>query len=351
LRMMARLLAPAMRRLFPEIPTEHPAMGAMIMNISANMLGLGNAATPFGVRAMEALATLTPTTGIATRSMIMFLAINTSCITLFPTGVIALRMAVGSHHAAAIMHTTLVASGCAMVTAIVSVFLLQRWYQASEPEIITPQDYQSDTAPQEQHAAYPAWGVILFLISFAALLIVLTQGGPSASAWVVPCMTMGFLTFGCLRKVAIYEQFVEGAKEGVQVALRIIPYLVTMLVCIGMLRASGALFVIAQFLSPVTNWIGLPAEALPLALMRPLSGSGSYGLLAGLLNDPNIGPDSYIGYLVSTLQGSTETTFYVMAVYFGAVKITKLRYAILAGLLADLGGILGSVLAVRWLLS
>jgi spore maturation protein SpmB len=160
----------------------------------------------------------------------------------------------------------------------------------------------------------------------------------------------GFLVFGKIRKVRIYESFVEGAKDGFQVALRIIPYLVAILVAVGMLRASGALDVMVSVLGPVTGKVGLPAEALPMALMRPLSGSGAYGVLASIIQDPAVGPDSYTGVLVSTLQGSTETTFYVLAVYFGAVQVRRVRHALAAGLTADLAGVAFAVLACSFLL-
>ena len=158
-----------------------------------------------------------------------------------------------------------------------------------------------------------------------------------------------FLVFGFIKKVRIYEMFVEGGKEGFQVALKIIPYLVAILVSVGMLRASGASDAFVQFIGKWTTVIGLPAEALPMALLRPLSGSGAYGVMASIINDPDIGPDSYIGYLVSTFQGSTETTFYVLAVYFGAVQIRRIRHSLAAALTADVAGILFAVLACYYL--
>jgi spore maturation protein SpmB len=160
---------------------------------------------------------------------------------------------------------------------------------------------------------------------------------------------ISLLGFGVIRKVPIYEMFVEGAKEGFQVAVRIIPYLVAILVAVGMLRSSGALHALVSWVGPVTAAFGLPGEALPMALLRPLSGSGAYGILASIIQDPSIGPDSYVGYLVSTFQGSTETTFYVLAVYFGAVQIKRVRHALAAALTADLAGIAGAVIACSFL--
>jgi spore maturation protein SpmB len=173
--------------------------------------------------------------------------------------------------------------------------------------------------------------------------------GRRISPWVIPGLLAGFLIFGLVRKVRVYEVFVEGAKDGFQVAVRIIPYLVAILVAVGMLRASGALEAMVSVLGPMTSRVGLPAEALPMALVRPLSGSGAYGILASIIQDPSLGPDSYTGYLVSTLQGSTETTFYVLAVYFGAVQVKRIRHALAAGLTGDLAGIAGAVAACTFL--
>jgi len=173
--------------------------------------------------------------------------------------------------------------------------------------------------------------------------------GKSISPWIIPGLMLGFLTFGVLRRVRVYEIFVEGAKEGFQVAIRIIPYLVAILVAVGMFRASGAMEAMVNILAGWTGKVGLPAEALPMAILRPLSGSGAYGIMASIINDPVIGPDSYTGYLVSTLQGSTETTFYVLAVYFGAVQVWRIRHALAAALTADLAGIFAAVVICSYL--
>ncbi len=188
-------------------------------------------------------------------------------------------------------------------------------------------------------------GVLIGIIPLAVVW------GKVISPWVIPALIMGFLGFGFLRKVRVYEVFVEGAKEGFQVAVKIIPYLVAILVAVGMFRASGAMDFMVSVLGPITGKIGLPAEALPMALLRPLSGSGAYGVLASLINDPAIGPDSYVGYLVSTLQGSTETTFYVIAVYFGAVQVRRVRHTLAAALTADAVGIIAAVAACSYLYS
>ena len=201
----------------------------------------------------------------------------------------------------------------------------------------------------ESFDAYPAWAGFLALgLLFAAIPLAVIFG-KAISPWLIPCLTIGSLAFGLVRRVRIYEVFVEGAKEGFQVAVKIIPYLVAILVVTGMLRASGAIDAAARTLGAWTAAAGLPPEGLLMAIMRPLSGSGAYGLLASIIKDPAIGPDSYTGYLVSTLQGSSETTFYVLAVYFGAVQIRRMRQALVAGLTAELIAVIAAVAICRYL--
>ncbi len=350
LKILARLIRPLMVRLFPEVPSDHPAMGAMILNMSANALGLGNAATPFGIRAMQELDRLNTRPGTATNAMALFLAVNTSSITLLPTGVIALRASAGSGDAAGILPTTLFATIGSTTVAIVAAKLYQRF--SPSPPSPAMADIPSKAGDQTEPAldgdeaqGYPLWVSITALAGLLAMVPLSVMYGRVISPWVIPGLMVFFLLFGALRKVRVYEVMVEGGKEGFQVALRIIPYLVAILVAVGMLRASGAMDMLVSVLSPVTAKLGLPAEALPMALMRPLSGSGAYGIMAAIINDPTIGPDSYTGYLVSTLQGSTETTFYVIAVYFGAVQIQRIRHTMAAALTADLAGIICAVIA------
>jgi spore maturation protein SpmA len=357
LTVIARLIRPLMARLFPEVPPEHPAMGAMILNLSANVLGLGNAATPFGIRAMQELNRLNPTPGTATDAMALFLAINTSSVTILPTGVIALRAAAGSADPAGILPTTLFATACSTATAIIAVKLLRRLTRKPLP---CPADAPPpagegpaeppELLPDTAQGAYPVWASVLALTGILALIPVTVAYGRSISPWILPGLMAGFLIFGLCRRVRVYEAFVDGAKDGFQVAVKIIPYLVAILVAVGMLRASGAMDLMVGALGPWTARVGLPAEALPMALMRPLSGSGAFAILASVINDPAIGPDSYTGYLVSTLQGCTETTFYVLAVYFGAVQVRRIRYTLAAGLIADLAGVAASVAACTYLL-
>ncbi len=354
LKILSRLIRPLMVRLFPDVPPDHPAMGAMILNLAANALGLGNAATPFGIRAMQELDRLNPHRGTATDAMVLFLAINTSSVTLLPTGVIALRAAAGSSDPAAILPTTLFATIGSTTVAVVAAKLYRRLAPVKSPSPEGPkpggrEEPLPDLPAEAVHEGYPLWASIAALGCLVALIPLAVWFGSVLSPWIIPLLMVGFLSFGWIRKVRVYEAFVEGAKEGFQVALRIIPYLVAILVAVGMLRASGALDAMVSFLGPVTGSFGLPAKALPMALLRPLSGSGAYGVLASLLQDPAVGPDSYTGMLVSTLQGSTETTFYVLAVYFGAVQVRRVRHALAAGLTADLAGVAFAVLACSFL--
>ena len=356
LTIIAKLIRPLMVRLFPEVPGNHPAMGAMILNFSANALGLGNAATPFGIRAMQELDKLNPRKGTASDSMALFLAINTSSITLLPTGVIALRAAAGSTSPAAILPTTLFATVCATIAAICAAKFYRRFFPIENYPIREHEDtgagigQQPTQTEQEEEAlpdsasdAYPGWVSALALVTILSLIPLSIVYGRVIAPWIIPGLMVFFLGFGVLRGVRIYEVFVEGAKDGFQVAVRIIPYLVAILVAVGMFRASGAMDVVVGSIGAWTERIGLPAEALPMALLRPLSGSGAYGILASIINDPSIGPDSYTGILVSTLQGSTETTFYVLAVYFGAIQVKRIRHTLAAALTADMVAVAAAV--------
>ena len=347
---IARTVRPLMVRLFPEVPADHPAMGAMILNISANVLGLGNAATPFGIRAMQELDSLNRHKGTATNAMVLFLAINTSSVTLLPTGVIALRAAAGSADPAGIVPTTLFATMISTTVAIVVAKLLEkRWAVPQGEGTEAEAKADGEALPVEASQAYPAWVSVAALGSIVLLIPLTIFYGKEIAPWIVPGLMVGLLAFGVYKRVRVYEAFVEGAKDGFQVALKIIPYLVAILVAVAMFRASGAMDAVVSPIAAVTTHFGLPAEAVPMALLRPLSGSGAYGILAATIQDPAIGPDSYTGYLVSTIQGSTETTFYVLAVYFGAVQIRRMRHALAAGLSADFAGIAAAVVACLYL--
>lgn len=349
LTVIAKLLRPVMTRLFPDVPADHPAMGAMIMNVSANVLGLGNAATPFGIRAMQELDKLNPVKGTATNAMALFLAINTSAVTLLPTGVVALRAAAGSQDPAGIVPTTLFATLCSTTVAIVMAKLLARRMPMPAAQERGAEEVHRQEPREEQETgevvsgAYPGWVSALVMVCFLGLIPLTIVWGKQIAPWIIPGLAVALLGYGFARRVRVYEAFVEGAKDGFQVAIRIIPYLVAILVAVGMFRVSGAMDLIITPLGALTGPLGLPADALPMALLRPLSGSGAYGILAAVLNDPALGPDSYTGYLVSTIQGSTETTFYVLAVYFGAVGVRKVRHALAAALCADVAGVAGAV--------
>ena len=371
LRLLARAIRPVMCRLFPDVPPDHPAMGAMIMNIAANMLGLGNAATPFGIKAMQELDKLNRTKGVATNAMVLFLAINTSGLALLPSGVVSVRAAEGSADPWGIVASTLFATTCATVCGVLAAKLLQRlpWFAAPPPDRAPAAD-DDPTAPTAPTAAVDSaalgpeptrravLGLAIFLVSGLAVLVVpalgmalLPDDHPAAAAlrgfsattgqWVIPVLIVSLLLFGRARGVKVYEGFIRGAREGFETGVRIIPYLVAILVAVGMFRASGAMEALTGAVGSVTAPIGLPGEALPMAIVRPLSGSGAFGLMAEILHTR--GPDTYLGYLVSTLNGSTETTFYVLAVYFGAIGVSRVRHAVAAGLTADVAGVVASV--------
>ncbi|WP_304129973.1 nucleoside recognition domain-containing protein [Ignavibacterium album] len=354
IKIIANFIKPVTRRIFPEIPPDHPAIGSMVMNISANMLGLGNAATPFGLKAMEELDTLNPNKGTATNSMITFLAINTAGLTLIPATAIAVRAAAGSSDPTIIIGTTMFAAFCSTLTGLTMAKLFHLISSGKEKFLETVKRNLKK---------------ILFIILVILSVIVLSSSGALKflsfifnemtfnlfkrtieiiSVIAIPVIIVSFIGFGAYKKVKVYEQFVEGAKEGFNIAVRIIPYLVAMLVAIAIFRAGGAMNNwLVPILKIVTDPLGMPAEALPMALMRPLSGSGSLGIMAEIMKVH--GPDSFIGILVSTFFGSTETTFYVLAVYFGAVNIKNTRYALPVGLIADVAGILAALFIVTLL--
>jgi len=354
LRAAARGVRPLMVRLFPDVPPEHPAMSAMIMNMAANMLGLGNAATPMGIKAMQELDELTPEEGTATDAMCLFLAINTSSVTLLPLGVITVRAAANAANPAAILVPTLFATVCSTLVAIVAAKILSR----RNPVGAVVDLAESLPAEEEKEAAAPAYSpaaggrifVWLAVLAFAGAVVYRLAAFPlperatdmlnGVSAWLIPVLIGFFLIYGYLKGVRIYETMTEGAKDGFLTAVKIIPFMVAIFVAIGMFRASGAMDLLITFFSPLTTRIGMPAEALSMALLRPLSGSGAFGLMSEIVARD---PDSFLSFLVSTMQGSTETTFYVLAVYFGAVGIRRTRHALPAALCADAAGILAAV--------
>jgi spore maturation protein SpmA len=366
LRHLARLLGPVLQRLFPGVPVHSPAMSAMILNIAANMLGLANAATPFGIKAMEELDKLNSERGTATNAMVLFLAINTSALAILPSGVVSMRASVGSEDAVGIFFPTWFASGCATLVGVTAAILLSRLpaFRRTEPGPVS-EAAASETvegagsAVDAPEALDPVpgrrWVGRLFWLALGALLgrfIWQHRTDPPfevlaaiTSAWMLPMVVAVLVMYGWTRGVRVYDSLVAGARQGFDVAVRIIPYLVAILVVVGMFRASGGIDLITTVLSPLTALIGLPAEALPMALLRPLTGSGAYAIMAEIMTES--GPDSVVGYMVSTFQGSTETTFYTLAVYYGAVGIRRTRHTVPACLLADTAGILGAVFIVN----
>lgn len=367
MRWIALRLAPVMRRLFPDVPADHPAMSAMLMNFTANMFGLGNAATPFGLKAMAELRRLNPVPGVASNPMILFLAINTSAITLMPpNGTIAVRAAAGSADPFAVWLPTLIATTCSTLAAVGVFYLLRdRKRYAVRPLENPPEDTPEEdfAIPEETdvlgaaRAPMELWrklvlvavGITLaagFSLGFADALERGSSGDAAREmlrAWLFPLLVSVLLLIGFAGRVRVYESAIAGAREGLSVVVRIIPYLVLILVAVGMFRASGALDLLIQVVDPVTRLIGIPGEVLPMALLRPLSGSGAFAVMSEIL--AQYGPDSFVGLLASTLQGSTETTFYVLTLYAGAAGVRDVRFALIACLCGDFAGLLGATAA------
>ena len=369
---LARALRPLLRFLFPEVPAEHPAMGAMVMNMAANILGLGNAATPLGLRAMKLLDSLNPHPGTATNAMCTFLAINTASIQLIPMTAIGVLAASGSKSPTAIVGTAILSSFTAACCAMVAVKLFAKLPifrapsvepapQTNQPQSVEPDD---SAAVSTEPAPLTTPGLIALLV-FVGFLIALfikmtfpqlfgdapTQPNTfiravtAVSVLAIPFLLAFIPLVASVRRVKVYEEFIEGAKEGFQTAVRIIPYLVAILVAIGMFRAAGGIEMLTKLLAPVLGFIGFPTELVPMAFMRPLSGSGSLGVLTDIAKTH--GADSLLARTAATIFGSTETTFYVLAVYFGSVGVKRTRHALAAGLVADAVGITVSVIICR----
>ena len=387
---IARGLRPVMRRLFPDVPAEHPAMGSMLMNMAANMLGLGNAATPLGLRAMRDLEALNPRPGVATNAMCTFLALNTSSVQLIPTTAIALLVAAGSTRPTAIVGTALLATLCAATVALITVKLLEKLPMFRLRPVAGVVDPRGETTFEGRTEARlsgataagvsdpgynegatmrtPTWGSVILIaltLFFAALFLrmvfpALFHVAPSAEATTqnvfvrsvnalsllaIPFLLSFFPTYAAVRGIKVYDEFVEGAKEGFGVILKIIPFLVTMLVAINMFKGAGGIELLARVLAPVLGPLNFSPDLLPLALMRPLSGGATLAILTDIIH--RLGPDSIVSLTAATIYGSTETTFYVAAVYFGSIGIKQTRHAIPAGLLADATGVVASVIICR----
>ncbi len=373
MQMIAHGLAPVMRRLFPSIPPDHPAMGAMIMNMAANMLGLGNAATPFGLKAMRELDSLNSRKGVSTDAMALFLAINTSGVAVLPLGVIAIRASLGSENAAGIFVPSILATMCSTIVAVIVAralagsmrFAPERFeaiVEDAEPasaplQAIAGLEQAEDVAATRQRlsplrALVLGGFALLIAVAFAIHLREVAAAAGTAAAlrgvansWLLPLLMAAIVLFGFSYRIGVYDSFIRGAREGFDIAVMIIPYLVAILVAVGMFRASGALDALVAALSPLTSLVGFPAEALPMALIRPLSGSGAMGVMTATMTEH--GPDSFVGYLVSVMNGSTETTFYVIALYFGSVRVRAVRHTLAACLAADAAGVMAALLWSR----
>jgi len=330
-RMMSKAVAPLFRRLFPDIPKDHPASGAIMMNIAANMLGLDNAATPLGLKAMKELQEINPEKDTASNPMIMFLVLNTSGLTIIPISIMVYRAQMGAADPSDIFVPILLSTFFSTLIGIIAVSLFQRIsllnravlaYLGGFTLFVSGIIWYFSTIPQEQVTTISsvAGNFILFFI------------------------IISFITLAVYRKVNVYETFIEGAKEGFWIAVKIIPYLVAILVAIGVFRASGAMEFLVEGIRNIVMALGGDGEfvgALPTALMKPLSGSGARGMMVDAMNQH--GADSFIGRLSCVFQGATDTTFYIIAVYFGSVSIRKTRYAVTAGLIADFAGVVAAI--------
>lgn len=333
IRIFGRLGSPLFTRLFPGVPKDHPAMGSIFMNVSANMLGLDNAATPLGLKAMQELQELNPEKDRATDAMIMFLVLNASGLCLIPISIIMYRAQAGATNPTDVFLPILVATFIATLVGIVALCLKQR-ISLRDPVLL-------------------AWlGGLTAIVG--ALVWFFSSLAPAEverySSFVANFLLFGvialFMGFGLFRRINLYDAFIDGAREGFQTAVKIIPYLVAILVAIGMFRASGAMDVITRAMESAVGALGFDAQwvgALPTALMKPLSGSGSRGMMVDLMS--TYGADSFVARVSAAIQGSTDTLFYVLAVYFGSVGVKRTRYAVGYGLLADVTGSVAGVLA------
>ena len=334
--LLARLLGPLFARLMPEVPRGHPALGLITMNFAANGLGLDNAATPIGLKAMRALQELNPSATVASNAQILFLVLNASSLTLLPVTIFMFRAEAGAQDPAMVFLPILLATTASTLAGLLSVAIVQR-LRLWDPVVL----------------AYLGGGALLLG------LFIGTLAGLSAAALTALSGLLGnlvlfgvivlFLLLGALRRVPVYECFIDGAKEGFEVAKSLLPYLVAMLCAIGVLRASGALDFGLEGIRWMAEWLGWDTrfvDALPTAMVKPFSGSAARAMMIETMQTH--GPDSFAGLLAATIQGSTETTFYVLAVYFGAVGIQRARHAVGCALLAEFSGVLAAIAVCYW---
>ncbi|SIN81471.1 nucleoside recognition domain-containing protein [Chitinophaga niabensis] len=328
----ARFVNPLFSKLFPHIPPKDPAMGSVVMNFSANMLGLDNAATPIGLKAMKQLQDINPEKDTASDAQIMFLVLNTAGLTMIPTSVMAVRLSMGAANPADIFVPTLIGTFISFLSGMIAVAMYQRINLFRLPVLFFVGTFIGTmygfyrlvhNLPAEQIATYTAsiGGILIFAV------------------------IVSFLMQGFIRGINVYDAFIEGAKEGFTTAVMIIPYLVAILVGIGVFRVTGCLDFITDGIALLVAWMGLNTDfvpALPVGIMKTFSGGAARGLMADLMKTH--GPDSFVGRLGCIMQGSTETTFYILALYFGSVNIKKTRYALACGLIADVVGVVAAII-------
>lgn len=333
---LSHWLSPVFCRLFPDIPKGHPAMGSIFMNLSANMLGLDNAATPMGLKAMKELQELNPRKDTATNPMIMFLVINTSGLILIPVSIMVYRAQMGAAQPTDIFIPTLLTTTVSTFVGVAVVSISQRINLLCKPILLL------------------VGGIALF---FSALILLFVRlGRDQMGAYstltaniILFSIILFFILWGVWKRTNVYDAFVEGAKEGFTTAVRIIPYLVAFLVGIAVFRASGAMNLLVDGIGIVVGWFGMDTSfvgALPTALMKSLSGSGANGLMIDAMNQ--YGADSFVGRMSCVVRGASDTTFYILAVYFGSVGVTRTRNAVTCGLLADLSGIVAGIIISYW---
>ena len=329
---LAKFLSPVLTKLFPEIPKNHPALGSIFMNVSANMLGLDNAATPVGLKAMQELQSINTKKDTASNSMIMFLTLNTSGLTIIPVSIMAYRAKYGAADPADIFIPLLLTTLCSTIVGLTVVSIYQR-------------------INLFQRSFLVMFSVIAALVGtlFACIMGMSNQEMQGFCRLLTSILILGaimvFIISRVKKKLNVYNSFIEGAKNGFHVAVSLIPYCVAILAAVGVFRASGALDMLQKWMKAGVEYIGLNSDfvaAVPVALMKPLNGSGARGMMLECFE--TYGPDSFVGHLASILQGSTDTTFYILAIYFGSVGIRKYRYSVTCGLLADLAGMVAAVM-------
>jgi spore maturation protein SpmA len=331
-RIFSRAVGPFFHRLFPALEKDHPAVGSIMMNISANMLGLDNAATPLGLKAMREMQATNSNKTVASDPMIMFLVLNTSGLTLIPVTIMVYRFQLGAANPSDIFIPILLATSISTLAGLVTVALYQRINLL------------------DRVILFYLGGFMTLLITVVILLSRMSREDITAFSTVTAntllfSIIILFILLAVLRRVNVYETFIEGAKDGFSVAVKIIPYLIAILVAVGVFRASGAMDIVVQLIQKFLVTLNIDSDftgALPTAFMKPLSGSGARGMMVDAMN--TYGADSFVGRVASVVQGATDTTFYIIAVYFGSVGIRKTRYAVTCGLIADLAGIVSSIL-------